>query len=108
MQVGDYHGNLGTTMPTGLPKAGRHPGLVQRAATHDFAYVRDPDNGDEAYDLRSDPLELVNLLQVGDEPPQVTALRRRVAEWETECLRLRERLGVVPGYRGFDLEGTGR
>jgi arylsulfatase A-like enzyme len=53
-QVGDYHGSLGTTMPSGIAKAGRHLSLLQGARSGDFSYVRDPDYGDEAYDLRTD------------------------------------------------------
>jgi arylsulfatase A-like enzyme len=102
-QVGDYHGSLGTTMPSGIAKAGRHPSLLQGARSPDFSYVRDLDYGDEAYDLRSDPSELVNLLGAGgQEPAEVVELRRRVDRWEDECIRLRDRLGVVPGFRGFD------
>ena len=102
-QVGEYHGSLGTTMPSGLPLAGRHPGLVQGVRTAAFSYVRDPDYGDEAYDLLQDPQELVNLVGSGKrrEPPEVADLRRRVDQWEVECLGLREELGVVPGLRGF-------
>jgi hypothetical protein len=65
--------------------------------------VRDPNYGDEAYDLRSDPTELVNLLGPGGtEPADVAALRDRVDRWEDECIELRDRLGVGPGFRGFD------
>ena len=102
-QVGDYHGSLGTTMPSGIAEAGRHPSLLQGARSGDFSYVRDPDYGDEAYDLQSDPSELVNLLGAGgQEPAEVAELRRRVDRWEGECTQLRDRLGVVPGFRGFD------
>ncbi len=102
-QVGDYHGHLGTTYPTGMPAAGRHPSLLQGARTVDHSYVRDPDYGDEAYDLRSDPTEIQNLL--GDAgkkvPSEIAELRERVSEFERECLQLREELGIVPGDRGF-------
>ena len=54
---------------------------------------------------RKSPLH--HLLADGGEPPaEVAQLRRRVDEWETACLHLREELGVVPGYRGFDTEGS--
>ena len=102
-QVGGYHGHLKTTFPGGIAESGRHPGVLQGARTKEFSYVRDPDYGDEAYDLRKDPNELLNLLgaQGNGEPAEVGALRRRVDEWEQECLALREELGVVPGERGF-------
>jgi len=102
-QVGDYHGHLGKSNYGGT-KSGRHPGLLQGARTKEFSYVRDPDYGDEAYDLRKDPKELNNLL--GDnsikEPAEVSELRHRVDQWEQQCIELRNQLGVVPGYRGFD------
>jgi len=109
-QVGDYHGSLKTTYPTGMPEAGRHPSLLQGARTRQFSYVRDPDYGDEAYDLRNDPKELNNLLRQGGgpEPADVTDLRTRVDDWEKRCLRLREELGVIPGYRGFTKGWEGR
>jgi len=103
-QVGDYHGYLGSTLRGGRPKSARHESLLEGARSLTFAYVRDGDFGDEAYDLRDDPNELHNLLSGpdADRPAQVDALRRRVDEFHEQCLRLRERLGVVPGYRGFD------
>ena len=101
-QIGDYHGHFGTTLPSGTVTAGRHASLLQGARSAEYSYIRDSDYGDEAYDLRSDPKELVNLLGTGRQaPPGVDELRRRVDDWEEECLRLRERLGVRPGYRGF-------
>ena len=105
-QVGDYHGHLKTTWPSGMPAAGRHPGLLQGARTRHTSFVRDPDYGDEAYDLRHDPQELENLLgrEGVEEPLEVGDLRRRVDQWEEECIRLRERLEIIPGYRGFDLD----
>ena len=101
-QVGDYHGHLGQSNYGGT-NAGRHPGLVQASRSRSHSYIRDPDYGDEAYDLRRDPLELNNLLS-GDAPEEesIRQLRARLEEWERECLELRSRLGVVPGYRGFD------
>lgn len=107
-QVGNYHGSLGTTMPGGIAKAGRHPGLLQGARNREFSFIHDPDYGDEAYDLSADPKELSNLFQGGSEPEGVAELRRRQQEWEAQCLALREELGVVPGYRGFDLEGKAK
>lgn len=106
-QVGDYHGALGTTMPGGIALAGRHPGLLQGARSHQYSFIHDPDYGDEAYVLSNDPGELRNLFQ-GDTatvPQGVAELQSRQQEWETQCLALREELGVVPGYRGFDMEG---
>ena len=103
-QVGDYGGMLGQTLPGGIVPSGRHRSLLQGARSPDFSYTRDPDYGDEAYDLNRDPLELDNLLNPGRQtpPPAVDHLRRRVGEWETECIELRERLGIIPGARGFD------
>jgi arylsulfatase A-like enzyme len=104
-QVGDYHGKLKSTFPGGIPEGGRHPGLVQGGRAEEFAFIKDPDYGDEAYDLARDPKELNNLLQEGgSQAPQVNDLKKRIANWEAECLRLREGLGVIPGYRGFDGE----
>jgi arylsulfatase A-like enzyme len=105
-QVGDYHGHLKTTWPAGMPAAGRHPGLLQGVRTKEFSFVRDPDYGDEAYDLRHDPRELENLLgrEGVEEPSEVSSLRRRVDQWEEQCVRLRERLEIAPGYRGFDFD----
>jgi arylsulfatase A-like enzyme len=102
-QVGEYHGHLKTTWPGGLPESGRHPSLLQGARDTRFAYVRDPDYGDEAYDLRHDPFELRNLLNPGQPPPprEVDQMRRRVDEWEAHCLDLRAELGIKPGDRGF-------
>ncbi len=101
-QVGDYHGNLKTTMPSGIIEVGRHPSLVQGARTADHSYVRDPDLGDEAYDLSTDPLELVNVIGEGPESSEIMELRRRIDQWEEECVSLRDELGVRPGYRGFE------
>jgi arylsulfatase A-like enzyme len=101
--VGEYKGSLKSTFPTGLPEGGRHPQLLQGGRTLEHAFTHDPDYGDEAYDLRRDPWELENLLNQrgAAEPAEVAALRARVAGFEKECLRLRDRLGVVAGYRGF-------
>ncbi len=101
-QVGNYHGHLGQSNYGGT-KAGRHPGLVQAARSGSYSYIRDPDYGDEAYDLTQNPLELNNLIGVdAAEPEPIRQLRSRLGGWEQECLDLRARLGVVPGYRGFD------
>jgi arylsulfatase A-like enzyme len=102
-QVGDYHGHLGDSLPGGRPGCTRHPGLVQGVRDGACAFTRDPDFGDEAYDLLRDPWELENLLAPGaDARADVQALRRHVDEWEEECLRLRDGLRIIPGYRGFD------
>lgn len=102
-QVGDYHGSLETTMPSGISLAGRHPSLLQGARSNDFSHVRDLDYGDEAYDLRTDTKELNTLIRRGQpEPPEVTELRRRVDAWGEDCLRLQDELGVVPRHRAFD------
>ena len=102
-QVGDYQGDLKNTFPAGTFESGRRKSLVQGARTTEHSYFRDTQYGDEAYDLRCDPKELSNVLRSGaDEPTWIGDVRRRVDEWEAECLRLREQLGVVPGDRGFD------
>lgn len=103
-QVGDYHGHLKTTFPGGIAESGRRRRLVQGARSTTWSYMRDADAGDEAYDLQSDPFELNNLLNDSTVPAaaEVDALRRCIDEHEQQCLQLRNRLGVVPGYRGFD------
>jgi arylsulfatase A-like enzyme len=100
-QVGDYHGHLRTTFPIGMPKSGRRSCLVQGGRTLEFSYARDPENGNEGYDLRADPHELNNLLNPGNRSRHkaIDELRRRVDEWEAECIRLCESLGVVRGER---------
>ena len=102
-QVGNYHGNLKTTFPGGIPESGRRACLVQGARTTAFSFMRDTDWGDEAYDLRNDPLELTNLLNPGRPTPPagIDDLRRRVDAFEVECVELRERLGVIAGFHGF-------
>jgi hypothetical protein len=67
----------------------------------EFSYIFDPDNGDEAYDLRNDPGELDNLLLSGSAPDWTKKLRERISDWEENCLSLRKELGVIPGDRGF-------
>jgi arylsulfatase A-like enzyme len=101
--VGEYHGHLKTTMPWGLPESGRHPSLVRAARTRKFAYIRDPDYGDEAYNVRTDPYELRNLFQLGDPlPPQVTVLSALLDEEIQSCERLKREIPVIPGKRNFD------
>jgi len=102
-QIGDYHGFIGTSWPSGMPASGRHKSLTHAARTAEGAYIRDPDNGDEAYDLTVDPNELHNLLKDSDSdlPVDIRHLRDEIDEFERECLELKERLGVVPGDRGF-------
>ncbi len=102
-QVGDYHGHIGTSWPSGMPASGRHKSLTQSARTATLAFIRDPDNGDEAYDLRSDPRELNNLLVSSHSalPQEHAKLENRVDAHERECLALRDELGVIAGDRGF-------
>jgi len=104
-QVGDYHGHLQTTFPGGMPAIGRHPGLLMNVRTREFSYIHDPDFGDEAYDLTVDPNELNNLLNydLREARPEISELQRQARRWEKECLTLRNRLGIIPGYRGFDV-----
>lgn len=100
-QVGDYHGHLGTSYPGGMPASGRHPGLLQGIRTRTRSYIIDPDNGDEAYDLKADPLELKNLIQL--QPPDwAEDMRSQIHAWETQSRSLGKKIGVIPGYRGFD------
>ncbi len=102
-QVGDYHGFIGTSWPSGMPASGRHPSLTHSIRTKDRAYTLDPDNGDEAYDLTTDPKELRNILKTGPQSLDVefNQLRDRLLTFIEECEALRIRLGVVPGDRGF-------
>ncbi len=104
--IGDYHGFIGTSWPSGMPSAGRHKSLTHAIRTDDHLYINDPDNGDEAYDLTADPKELVNLLANGPAAPGSTldGLRLQLAEFVQNCSELRERLDVVLGERGF-IEG---
>lgn len=104
-QIGNYHGHLlgKNSLPSGTFAAGRRKHLVEAVRTLTHSYIRDPEYGDEAYDLQTDPQELKNVLNGGGEAPSwVDDLRRRVDQWGQECANLRERLGVVPGNRGFD------
>ncbi|MFW6039200.1 MAG: sulfatase [bacterium] len=100
--VGEYHGPLGTTMPSGIAKAGRHPGCVRGARSQTYSYIRDPDYGDEAYDLEADPNELRNLLKNGQPGPAgVQQLQREMDVWEKRCEELRGVLDVIEGDRNF-------
>jgi len=116
-QIGDYHGGLKTTLPGGIIESGRHPGLLQGVRTQRYSYIIDPDYGDEAYDLKTDPFELDNLLNPAKpEPPEeVLELKKRLEKWQSECIALKNRLGIIPGDRGFydgvlfeEKEPTGR
>lgn len=101
--VGAYGGNLKTTMPHGLPESGRRKGIVRAARSRTHAFIRDPDTGDEVYDLVKDPLELRELRRSGATmPPPVTQLERSLAEWEERCVAHGKFLGVEPGQRNFD------
>jgi hypothetical protein len=63
---------------------------------------RDPDYGDEFYDLRKDPKELRNLYGSNAAPElPIDELRHQIDLWEGKCVHLRELVGVIPGYRGF-------
>ncbi|MGI9390145.1 MAG: sulfatase-like hydrolase/transferase, partial [Boseongicola sp.] len=102
-QIGDYHGFIRTSWPTGMPASGRHASLTHCIRTKTHAYILDPDNGDEAYDLVQDPNELHNLLNP-DRPElnnDFKDLKQRLAGFIDECDRLKNRLGVVSGDRGF-------
>lgn len=102
-QIGDYHGYIGTSWPTGMPAAGRHPSLTHCIRTRKRAYIIDPDNGDEAYDLARDPNELRNLANPGAPPlaPEFDDLKDLLRRFVDDCDRLRDSLGVIPGDRGF-------
>ena len=107
-QVGDYHGFLDRSLPGGFAPSGRHPSLVRGIRSLEWSYMRDPDYGDEAYRLSDDPFETDNLLNrsrktpPGEQAEQVSRMRGQLDRWEDECLELRERIGVIPGARGFD------
>lgn len=101
--VGAYGGYLKTTMPHGLPECGRRKGIVRGARSLTHSYIRDPDTGDEAYDLTTDPLELRNLLQQPAAIPEsIKQLSREMDEWEAGCQRLQDELRIEPGNRNFD------
>jgi arylsulfatase len=102
-QIGDYHGYIGTSWPTGMPASGRHPSLTHCIRTKSHAYIIDPDNGDEAYDLAHDPDELINLLNPGcpDLDQNFKDLKDRLVAFIADCDHLQSTLGVVKGDRGF-------
>ncbi len=102
-QIGDYHGFIGTSWPSGMPKSGRHASLTHAIRTRERAYIRDPDNGDEAYDLCDDPNELRNLLNQGQPalPDEFTAMKTRLEAFISQCDNLRSDLGIIAGDRGF-------
>ncbi len=101
-QVGNYRGGLKTTFPGGMAESGRHPSLVQGVRNHRYSYIKDPDYGDEAYNLEEDPYELENLFGRQEKiPDEVLELMKAAREWERECLTLKNRIGIIPGDRGF-------
>lgn len=102
-QIGDYHGHIGTSWPSGMPKSGRHASLTHCIRTRDRAYIIDPDNGDEAYDLTDDPNELKNLLNPCVPPldQEFEDMKNRLGAFVDECDEMHQRLGIIPGDRGF-------
>jgi len=101
--VGDYHGFIKTSWPSGMPEAGRHKSLTHSVRTRDRTYIEDPDNGDEAYDLTADPKELNNLTNPGRPPldPEFAELKAQLDAFKAECAQMRKDLNVVAGDRGF-------
>lgn len=101
--VGGYLGPLKTTMPHGLPESGRRKGIVRSARSLHHVFIRDPDTGDEAYDLVNDPLELRDLLKDGrPRTAPVRDLARQLDQWEERCNAHFKALGVKPGIRNFE------
>lgn len=102
-QVGDYHGFIGTSWPSGMPASGRHKSLIHSIRTTTRLYIMDPDNGDEAYDLATDPKELRNLANTESAalPDEFVALKTRLQAFQSECAQLCAELGIVQGDRGF-------
>jgi arylsulfatase A-like enzyme len=102
-QIGDYHGFIKTSWPSGMPEAGRHASLTHCIRTIDKAYIQDPDNGDEAYDLDIDPKELNCLTKAGSPPlsQEFGDMKSRLQQFQDECLALRNELGIIAGDRGF-------
>ena len=86
-----------------MPASGRHASLTHSIRTKTHAYIIDPDNGDEAYDLTSDPNELSNLLNPGKPPldQSFQDLKERLNGFIRDCEDLRQELGVIKGDRGF-------
>jgi len=86
-----------------MPASGRHKSLIYAARTATHSYIRDADNGDEAYDLNSDPRELVNLVQADGSTMSDAhvALAHQLDGFQQSCIDMREKLGVVAGDRGF-------
>lgn len=98
-QIGDYHGFIKTSWPSGMPEAGRHKSLTHSIRTSERVYICDPDNGDEAYDLRNDPKELRNLTNTNAN--LFPDLKKQLEDFIEDCAALRVELGVVAGDRGF-------
>ncbi len=86
-----------------MPASGRHKNIIYAARTTTHSYIRDVDNGDEAYDLISDPSELENLLndKTCVKSDVHMNLADRLDEFQLSCIDIRNKLGVVPGDRGF-------
>ena len=100
--IGGYGGTLGTTFPNGFAASGRRKGIVRSARSLDHVFIRDPDTGDEAYDLVNDPLELKDLLKAGRPKTEpIKALTRLMDQWEKTCAEKYAALGVIPGDRNF-------
>ena len=102
-QVGDYHGFIETSWPSGMPASGRHKNLTHAIRNKTHAYINDPDNGDEAYNLAQDPHELVNLANQYKDPlpPEFDVLRTQLRTFQNECAVLQNERAVIPGDRGF-------
>jgi len=69
-----------------------------------MSYIRDPDFSDEAYDLRSDPDELVTVAGMPEYAAACERYRRNLDRFEKECEDLRSRIGIIHGPTGF-IEG---
>jgi arylsulfatase A-like enzyme len=99
--IGDYHGYIGTSWPSGMPAAGRHASLTSAVRTKTHVYINDPDNGDEAYDLVADPFELENQTSEPKLPEEFQILKEKLRDFDASCGALKAKLGVVDGDRGF-------